>query len=287
MTAIFKRELRSYYTSLTGYVSAAVLLVFTGIFTVALNFIYGYPNFEYALDYMTLTYILLIPLLTMQLLSAERKQKTDQLLYSLPLSSRDIVLGKFFAAWVSLGIPLVIVAAYPLILGQFGNVNYATAYAGLLAFYLIGGALISVGLFLSALTENLFIAGILCFFVLLADFFSYSLSVYVSAASYASFMILIVGVLVFACVVWFMTKNLAAALTFAVIVDGAMLVCYLVSPAIFGGVAAKILQAVCIFNQMTGFINGVFDLRAVFYFLSVMAVFLFLTTQALEKRRWS
>lgn len=287
MSAIFKRELRSYYTSLSGYVAAAVLLLFTGIYTVTLNLIYGYPNFEYVLDYMTLVYILLIPLLTMQLLSAERKQKTDQLLYSLPLTFRDIVLGKFFAAWVSLGIPLVIAAAYPLILGCFGSVNYASAYASLLAFYLIGGALTSVGLFLSALTENPFIAGILCFFILLADFFSYSLSVYVSSASYASFMALLIGVLIFAGLIWFMTKNFAAALTFAVVADGAMLVCYLISPAIFGGVAAKILRAVCVFNQMAGFINGVFDLRAVFYFLSVMAVFLFLTTRALEKRRWN
>ena len=93
MAAIFKRELKSYYTGLTGYVIAAVLLGFTGMYTVTLNLTYGYPNFEYVLDSMTLVYIVLIPLLTMRLIAGERRQKTDTLLYSLPLTSGDVVGG--------------------------------------------------------------------------------------------------------------------------------------------------------------------------------------------------
>ncbi|MCI9468053.1 MAG: ABC transporter [Oscillospiraceae bacterium] len=287
MAAIFKRELKSYYTGLTGYVIAAVLLGFTGMYTVTLNLTYGYPNFEYVLDSMTLVYIVLIPLLTMRLIAGERRQKTDTLLYSLPLTSGDVVLGKFLAAWTALALPMAVAGLYPLILGRFGTVNYATAYAGLLAFLLMGGALISIGLFLSALTESQFVAGALCFAVMLADFSAYSLSLYVSGASYVSFMTLMAGGLVIAAVLWYLTKNIAAGLAFAVVADGAMLVCYLLSPALFGGVMSKILQALCVFIRMTGFINGVFDWQAVVYFLSVTAVCLFLTAQALEKRRWS
>lgn len=287
MAAIFKRDLKSYYTGLTGYVIAAVLLGFTGMYTVTLNLTYGYPNFEYVLDSMTLVYIVLIPLLTMRLIAGERRQKTDTLLYSLPLTSGDVVLGKFLAAWTALALPMAVAGLYPLILGRFGTVNYATAYAGLLAFLLMGGALISIGLFLSALTESQFVAGALCFAVMLADFSAYSLSLYVSGASYVSFMTLMAGGLVIAAVLWYLTKNIAAGLAFAVVADGAMLVCYLLSPALFGGVMSKILQALCVFIRMTGFINGVFDWQAVVYFLSVTAVCLFLTAQALEKRRWS
>lgn len=287
MTAILKRELNSYYTGLTGYVIAAVLLGFIGVYTVTLNLTYGYPNFEYVLDSMTLVYIVLIPLLTMRLVAGERQQKTDLLLYALPLSSGDVVLGKFLAAWAALGLPLLCAGLYPLILGQFGTVNYATAYAGLFAFFLMGGALISVGMFLSALTDSQFVAGALCFAVLLVNFSAYSLSIYVSSASYVSFLALMLGGLVIAAVLWYLTKNLAAGLTFAVIADGAMLLCYLISPEFFSGVMAKILQASCVFIRMTGFINGVFDFRAVAYFLSIMGVCLFLTVQALEKRRWS
>ncbi len=286
MSAIFKRELNSYYSGMTGYIIAAVLLGLIGIYTVTLNLTYGYPNFEYVLDSMTLVYIVLIPLLTMRLIAGERQQRTDQLLYSLPLSSGDVALGKFLAAWAALGLPLLITGLYPLILGQFGTVNYATAYAGLLAFFLMGGALISIGLFLSALTESQFVAGTLCFAVLLVNFSTYSLSIYVSSASYLSFLTLMLGGLVVAVILWYLTKNLAAGLTFAVIADGTMLACYLLSPGLFGGIMAKILRASCVFIRMTGFINGVFDLRAVIYFLSVIGVFLFLTVQALEKRRW-
>lgn len=287
MTAIFKRELKSCYTGLSGYVTAALMLVFAGIFLITLNFSYGYPNFEYVLDSMTILYIVLIPLLTMRLISEDRKRKTDQLLYSLPLTSGDIVLGKFLAVWASLGLSTAIMAIYPLLLGRFGTVNYATAYASLLAFFLMGGALLSVGLFLSALTDSQFIAGVLCFFAMLADFSAYSMSMYVSGASYLSFMLLVIGVLLIAAVVWYLTKNLAAALTFAVVIEGAMLACYLISPGLFSGIMTKFLQSICVFIQITGFINGVFDWKAIVYFLSVMAVFLFLTVQAVEKRRWS
>lgn len=287
MTAVFKRELKSYYTGLTGYVTAAVLLVFAGIFTVTLNLSYGYPNFEYTLDSMTLVYIMLIPLLTMRLIAEDRKQKTDQLLYSLPLSSGDVVLGKFLAAWASLGAPILLMSVYPLILGHFGTVNYATAYAGLLAFFLMGGAFVSVGLFLSATTDSQLIAGVLCFFAMLADFMSYSMSVYISGASYTSFMMLMAGVLLIAAIVWYMTKNLIAALTFAVVTAGTMLACYLISPGLFAGLAATFLRAISVFIQISGFINGVFDWKAIVYFLSVIVVFLFLTVQAVEKRRWS
>lgn len=277
MTAIFTRELKSYYTGLTGYVLAAVLLVFAGIYTAALNLVYGYPNFEYVLDSMTLVYLVLIPLLTMGLVAGERQKRTDVLLRALPLRPWDIVLGKFLAAWAALGLPLALTAVYPLILGRFGTVNYATAYAGLLAFFLMGGALIAAGMFLSALTENQFAAGALCFGVMLADFSAYSLSLTVSAASYASFMALMLGGLALAAVVWYLTKKPAAGLLTAVVLDGAMLACYLIDPALFAGVFSDILQAVCVFTRMTGFVNGVFDGKAILYFLTVIALFLCLT----------
>ena len=287
MKAIFERELRSYYAGMTGYVIAAVLLAFIGIYTLTLNLTYGYPNFEYVLDSMTFVYMVLIPLLTMRLMAEEKKQRTDLLLYSLPVSSGEVVLGKVLAAWVVLGIPLAVSGLYPLLLGMFGDVNYATAYASLFAFYLLGGALTAIGLFLSSLTENLVIAAVLCFLVLLVDFYASGLAAYVSAASYTSFMVLMLAGLIIAGLVYYMTKNTLAALTFAVVADGAMLVMYLIDPGLFGGMIADILQGICVFSRMTGFINGVFDFQAVVYFLSVIGLFLFLTVQSMEKRRWS
>ena len=223
----------------------------------------------------------------MRLLAEERKQKTDLLLYSLPLSSLEIVLGKFLAACAVLALPLLIAGIDPLILSRFGTVNFATAYAALFAFFLMGCALISVGLFLSALTENQLVAGLLSFFVLLLNYFATGLANYVSSASYASFMVLMILGLIAALLVRFMTKNTVAALVFAVIADGGMLVCYLLNSGWFSGISGTVLNAVSIFSRLSSFINGVFDFRAIVYFLSVIGIFLFLTVQALEKRRWN
>lgn len=287
MIAIFKRELRGYYTGMTGYLAAAFLLVFMGLYAVTLNLSYGYPNFEYVLDSMTFVYMILIPLVTMHLGAEERKQKTDLLLYALPLTSTEVVLGKYLAACTVLALPLAAAGVYPVLLGQFGTVNYVTAYASLLAFFLLGCALAAVGLFVSSLTENQAVAGILCFLVLLADLYAAQLAGFVSAASYVSFLVLLALGLVIGAIVRLMTKNTVAALATALVLDGGMLVCWVVDSARFGGIAGKLLSAVCVFSRMTGFIDGVFDWSAIVYFLSVAAVFLFLTVQSLEKRRWS
>lgn len=287
MTAVFKRELRSYYTGMTGYLAAAFLLGFIGLYTVTLNLSYGYPNFEYVLDSMNFVYMVLIPMLTMRLVAEERKQKTDQLLYSLPLRSADVVLGKYLAACAVLAIPLAVAGVYPLLLGQFGDVNYATAYASLVAFFLLGCALTAVGLFLSSLTESQAVAGILCFLVLLADFYTARLAGFVSSVSYVSFLFLLAVGLLTGLVVRLMTKNAVAALVTALILDGGMLIGWLVNSAAFGGWMGKILSALCVFSRMTGFIDGVLDWSAILYFLSAAVIFLFLTVQSFEKRRWS
>ena len=287
MTAVFKRELHGYYTGMTGYIAAAFLLVFIGLYSVTLNLTYGYPNFEYVLDSMNFVYMVLIPMLTMRLVAEERKQRTDLLLYALPLSSTEVVIGKYLAACAVLALPLLVSGCCPLLLGRFGEVNYATAYASLLAFFLLGCALTAVGMFVSSLTENQAVAGIGCFLVLLVDFYASRLAGFVSSASYATSLALMAAGLVIGLTVYLMTKNTVAALAAALVLDGGMLACYLMNSALFGGLMAKILSALCVFSRMTGFIDGVFDCGAIVYFLSAAAVFLFLTVQSLEKRRWS
>ena len=287
MTAVFKRELHGYYTGMTGYIAAAFLLVFIGLYSVTLNLTYGYPNFEYVLDSMNFVYMVLIPMLTMRLVAEERKQRTDLLLYALPLSSTEVVIGKYLAACAVLALPLLVSGCCPLLLGRFGEVNYATAYASLLAFFLLGCALTAVGMFVSSLTDNQAVAGIGCFLVLLVDFYTSRLAGFVSSASYASFLVLMAAGLVIGLIVYLMTKNTVAALAAALVLDGGMLACYLMNSALFGGLMGKILSALCVFSRMTGFIDGVFDWGAIVYFLSAAAVFLFLTVQSLEKRRWS
>ena len=131
MTAIYQRELRSYFHGMTGYVFIAFLLVFAGIYTMFYNLSSGYPNFEYVLQAMTIIFLIAIPVLTMRVIAEERRQKTDQLLYTLPLGMTRVVLGKYLAMVTVVAVPCVVIAFYPLLLSTFGTVSFPTAYGAL------------------------------------------------------------------------------------------------------------------------------------------------------------
>ena len=181
MTAVFKHELRSYFHSLTAYVFGAFLLAFIGIGAMLYNLQAAVSNFEYVLSFASLVFVVIVPVLTMRVLAEERRQKTDQLLYSLPITTVQIIAGKYLALLVLYLIPLAIIAVYPLIFAQFGDVYLLTSYGSILAFFLLGAALIAVGVFLSSLTDNQGLAAGLGIAVILLNYYSVSLSEYVSS----------------------------------------------------------------------------------------------------------
>ena len=161
MIAIFKREFKSYFINMSGYVFIGVLWLFSGIFATALNLIGQYAAYEYALSNLVTVLMLIVPILTMRSMSEDRRAKTDMLLYSLPVSSTEVILGKYFAMLAVWGVACLGMGATPVILGMFGAVNFASAYGALLGFFLLGAALIAVCTFVSSLTENQLIAAIL------------------------------------------------------------------------------------------------------------------------------
>lgn len=180
----------------------------------AYNLHAGYSNFEYVFGGMCFVFLVAVPVLTMRVIAEEKRQRTDQLLYSLPLSMTRVVLGKYLALLTAFALPVAIICLYPLLLRLFGEVYLPAAYSSALGFYLLGAALIAIGLFISSITESQAVAAGLCFVVMLLNYFITSLASY-------------------------------------------------------------------------GMVEGVFDLRSVVYFISVAAVFVFLSVQSLEKRRWS
>ena len=167
MTAIYKHELHSYFNNLSAYVFGAFMLLFAGIYTAVMNVQVGVANFEYSIQAYTFIFIVTVPVITMRIFADERRQRTDQLLYSLPLSMSKIVLGKFFALLTVFAVPVLVMCIYPLILSAFGNVNMLSAYATILAFFLLGAALLSIGMFISSLTESLAVAAGVTFVALI------------------------------------------------------------------------------------------------------------------------
>lgn len=161
MIAVLKHELRLYFHSLTACVFGAFLLAFVGIGAMLYNIQAAVSNFEFVLSFGSLVFVVIVPILTMRVIAEERKQKTDQLLYALPITTTQVILGKYLALLVVYLIPLALISLYPLLFAQFGEVYLPTSYGSILAFFVLGAALIALGVFISSLTDNQgFAAGI-------------------------------------------------------------------------------------------------------------------------------
>ena len=163
MKAIYKRELKSYFCSFTGWLFVAVNLFVMGLYFIVYNMLMGYPTIAYVLQSIVFTFIVTIPILTMRTLSEERKNKTDQLILTAPVSVGKIVLGKYFALVTVLFLPTAFMGILPLFLMQGGEFRLGVSYASLLGFFLYGCLALAVGLFLSSLTESVVIAAVLSF----------------------------------------------------------------------------------------------------------------------------
>lgn len=163
MKAIYKRELKSYFCSFTGWLFVAVNLFMMGLYFIVYNMLIGYPTIAYVLQSIAFTFIVTIPILTMRVLSEERKNRTDQLILTAPVSVGKIVLGKYLALLTVLALPVAFMGVLPFFLMQGGEVQLGVSYASLLGFFLYGGLALAIGLFLSALTESVVIAAVLSF----------------------------------------------------------------------------------------------------------------------------
>lgn len=182
MKAIYKRELRAYFCSFTGWLFVAVNLFVMGIYFIVYNMLIGYPTIAYVLQSIVFTFIVTIPILTMRVLSEERKNKTDQLILTAPVSVGKIVIGKYLALVTVLLIPTAFMGVLPLFLRLGGDFQMGISYASLLGFFLYGGLALAVGLFLSALTESVVIAAVLSFGALFLGYIMPGISNLLSSA---------------------------------------------------------------------------------------------------------
>ena len=287
MGAIFRHELRNYFHSLTAYVFGAFLLAVVGLGSVLYNLQAAVSNFEFVLSFASIIFVVIVPILTMRTLAEERRQRTDQLLYSLPITTTQVVLGKYLALLVVYLILLAVISLYPLLFSRFGDVYLPTSYGSLFAFFMMGAALLAVGMFLSSLTDNQGFAAGIGIAAILLNYYSVSLAEYTSSTAMGALIALYVIALLLGVVIRGLTRNenLAYGVTFVLI--AALSVAYFVNSSAFEGLLPDIMTKLSLFRQFNSFVNGAFDLTAIVYYVSVMGFFLFLSVQSLEKRRYN
>jgi gliding motility-associated transport system permease protein len=234
---IAKRELQSYFVSPIAYVAIAVYLIICGfIFALDMNAMAQYgisPTLQNQFSTMIFLLLLFAPALTMRLLAEEQRMGTLELLLTSPVLDWEVVLGKFLASLGVLLLTIVIAFAYGLMLLAYGNADPGPMAAGYLGLLLSGGALLSIGVLASAMTQNQVVAAVIAIVVNLILWI-------ISAGSQ-------------------MLSNLTAT---------------------------QALTQLGFFEHTTNFWRGIIDTNDIVYFISLMALALFLATRILETRRW-
>ena len=287
MKIILDREFKAYFTSPIGYVFMAFFLLIFGFYFTAVNIYNSYGDYTSVLSALSSLLLFTIPLVTMRLLSEEKKNRTDQLLLTSPIHVRDIVLGKYFAAVLLFALTLIITTIQPAILLLFGKIplgKIATCYLG---YFLLGATLIAISLFISSLTENQIISAIgsigLFLFLMLVD----SLAILIPKQRFSSLVFLIIIVVLITLFIYFSIKDLYVSGIIGLLGISGVVVTYNLKGSLFDGLSTKILQWFSLFSRFENFTYGLLDIGAIVYYLSFTFIFLFLTNQTIEKRRWS
>ncbi len=235
MGAIFKRELRSYFTGAIGYVFLVLYLAAGGaVFCFTTLFSMSAEVSNYFI-YMLIFSAVALPLLTMKSFSEERKIKTEQLILTSPVSISAMVFAKFFAAYIMFAASMVLTSLYFLFLIPYATVKIGLLFGNLLAILLVGMVFISIGLYVSSLTENQLAAA--------------------------------VGTI---------------AIIFAFLLVGAI---SSLIPSSYG--LRFVFDFFSVFKRFSGFANGYFDIASLSYYLSVSAIFLYMTIRVYDRRRYS
>ncbi len=246
MFAIYKKELRSYFTTAIGYVYVGVFLAASALLACYSTLMQGTYETSNYFVYLLFSFIILIPLLTMKLFSEEKKLRTEQLLLTAPVSITGMILGKYFAA-MTMFVGTLLVSCinffplYAYMRVETANVesyipvgpSTSRIIGCLIGIILIGAAFVAIGLFISSLTEN---------------------------------------------------QLAAAVVTVAVIV--VMLLLNIVNDFISVYAVRAVIDWVCVISRFTNFTYGILDFSAIIYYLSLAAVFILLTNRVYEKRRW-
>lgn len=287
MGAIYKKELKSYFTSMLGCVFLAILLLITGIYFIIVNMLNMYAEMSTTLGAITFVIVLSIPIITMRTLAEENRQKTDQLLFTAPVSVTKVVLGKYLALVTLYGIAMAVLCIYPIIMNMYGNAQLAQSYSSILGFFLMGSAYIAIGVFISSLTESQVIAGVISFIVMIFTYLMTNIASMLPTSHIAVCIFMGILVILVAAVAYLMMHNNLITIIIFLAGEAAVLAVYFIKPSLYDGLIVNVLSWFSITDRYNSFALGIMDISSLVYYLSVIFVFVFLTVMRIRKKRWS
>jgi len=287
MFAIFKRELRAYFLTPIGYLYMGLFLLLTGVFFAFYNLFPQSSQFTSFLGNTLIIYLFTIPLLTMRLFSEEKRQNTDQLLLTSPVSITAIVCGKFLAALAVYCGTLAFTALYTVVIAVYGDLLGWETLGSYIGFIFLGASYISVGIFVSTVTENQLTAALVSFFSLFFIWLIDTVCQVVPSdtkSGIISAVVLLAAICVF---IYLNTRNWVIVLGAALIGGLAIAGIYLFRQEIFFGFIRKFLGWFSLNRRYDSFSTGLLKFDSLLYYASFSGLFLFLTVRLIEKRRWN
>ncbi len=288
MLAIYERELKSYFHSMTGCVFIAFLVMFTGIYFMAYNLNAGYPYFSYTLSGSLIVFLVGIPLLTMRSFSEERKTKTDQLLLTAPVSLTKVVLGKYFAMVTVLAVPNVIFCLFPLLIKLQGTAYLLVDYSSIAVFFLLGCVYLAIGMFMSSLTESQIIAFISTFGILLLLYLWDGILSFLPSSALSGMIGILLILTLIVVYIYHMTKNWMLAAGIEAVGSAAALIVYFVKSSLYENLLTKLLGRLALADVFMNISSSnIVDVSGLLLYVSILIIFVFLTIQTIQKRRWS
>ena len=287
MKAVFRKELSSYFHTMTGYVFLAFMIAVLGTYFTTTNIIQGNPYFTASLQSARVVFVFAVPILTMRSMAEERRAKTDQTFLTSPNSVASVILGKYLAMVLIFAIPAAVSLLCPFIISTLGTGHPRADYAAIFMFFLIGCLYIAIGLWISALTESQITAAVGTIAVLLLLYLWDDLLAFVPYTPVASLVGFLVLCFIFLLIIRAVTGKLLPAGIIWLCLSCICVVVYFVNDTLYAGQIKKVLEAFSVNSALSSILTSSFlDLRIVILCLTGIFLFLFLTIQSVRKRQW-
>ena len=287
MIAVYKKELKSYFFTPGAYIFMGAFLFIAGLLFSLQNIFTGSSDYASFLSSLIFIFLLVVPILTMRLFTEEKRQKTDVLLLSSPVSISGIVLGKYLAAVTVFLLTLIITILYPTFLGFHGRMDWAQIWGTYIGFFFLGSAFIAIGTFLSEVAESQTSAAILTFCGLLASWVIDYIRSFVPMSSMAGaiFILILAGVAI--AVFQSKAQDWRISALAAIVAVVVVLILFIITPDVLYGLISKFIAWFSLTSRFQRFSMGILKLDAVVYYMSFSAFFLYVTGNRIENRRWS
>ncbi|HSV94110.1 MAG TPA: ABC transporter permease, partial [Desulfobacterales bacterium] len=282
------RELRAYFQSPIGFVVIGLFVFLSAIFFAATNLLGASSEYNGLLSTMAFIFLFLVPILTMRLVTEEKRQHTDQMLITSPLSVTAIVIGKYLAAVAVFLITLIVTVLFPIMMSFFSllGLEWWKILGGYIGLFLLGSAFIAVGLFFSSLTESQIVAAVATYTALLVMWIIDAVAGMVPTGWFAGLVFLALAAAAVALLVWFTTRSILAAIVVAIVLGGAVAAVAVLQQSLLEGLIAKVLAWFSLLKRYEDFNLGILGLSPVVYYLSFSAAFVFLTVRMIDRKRW-